>query len=582
MTCDVLQCRCVQSEAGEKTPCLAANIGQLLFAQHSEGVMLTDQHATILAVNDAFSEITGYSAAQVLGKTPALLRSAHHLPEFYQQMWRSVTETGSWQGRIWNRRKDDSVYQQWMKITAIYDEKQQISHYLSVFQDLTQLRLHDSQKQQLLSCDNLTGLGNRELLVSRFSHLLAHCRKVKQPLKVIWVDAGQLAHVNQQHGLKIGDLLIQAQARALNAILEPGQTLVRLYGDDFVLLSTAKDTQGVTEALIPRILKVLSEPFRIDGISVCCTPAIGVARYPLDGENEELLLHAAESALALAKRQGGGIACFYNVAHGDASIRKQQIRHALSQQLQAEQSELSLHFQPKFQLQQRRLCGAEVLLRWSSSEFGALCPAEFIAIAEESRLIVQLDRWVITQLFMIVRRWQRHSASRLPLISFNVSAKQLAEADFASWLLKCLAQHQLAASGFELEVTESAFIENPEQAVEQLGLLKQQGLRIALDDFGIGYSSLVYLKNLPLDTVKIDRSVISDITCNVKSESIVRNLHALLQDLKLTMVVEGVETEAQHAKLKLLGCDIAQGFYYARPMPMADFQQLLQQHACIG
>ena len=542
--------------------------------------MLTDQHATILAVNDAFSEITGYSAEQALGKTPAILRSAHHLPEFYQQMWHSVLATGSWQGRIWNRRKDDSVYQQWMNITAIYDEQQQISHYLAVFQDLSQLRLHDSQKQQLLTSDNLTGLGNRELLVSRFAHLLAHCRKLKQPLQVIWIDAGQLAHVNQQHGLKVGDLLIQAQASVLNAILSPGQTLVRLYGDDFVLLSTANDAQSATEVLIPRILQVLSEPFRIDGISVCCTPAIGVARYPLDGENEETLLHAAESALALAKRQGGGIACFYNVAQGEASIRRQAVRQSLSRQLHTQTSELLLHFQPKFNLKQRQICGAEALLRWPSTEFGMLNPAEFIAIAEESRLIVKLDRWVISQLFSLVRCWQRQGTYNLPLISFNVSAKQLAEQDFASWLLKCLAQHQLAPGCFELEVTESAFIENPQQAVEQLGLLKQRGLRIALDDFGIGYSSLVYLKNLPLDTVKIDRSVISDINCNVKSESIVRNLSALLQDLQLTMVIEGVETAAQHLKLTQLGCEIAQGFYYAKPMPQSAFEQLLQQDSC--
>jgi diguanylate cyclase (GGDEF)-like protein/PAS domain S-box-containing protein len=575
MICSELLYHCQDDEMLAQR--LTGKVCQILFDHVSEGVMLTDAAANILAVNGAFCDITGHTAAEVLGKTPAMLRSSHHMPEFYQQMWRTILDTGNWQGRIWNRRKDDSVYQQWMKITAVYNCQQQITHYLAVFQDLSQLRLHDSQKQQLLTIDNLTGLGNRELLVTRFSHLLAHCRMAKTSLNVIWIDGGQLAHINQQHGLKVGDLLIQFQAKALRAILEPGQTLVRLYADDFMLLSVGTNATETVDELISRLLHCLSQPFTIEDTSVCSTPAIGVARYPLDGDNEEQLLHAAESALEQAKQQGGGVACFYNVADGDACIRKQQIRQSLSQQLLFQGSELTLHFQPKFSITQGRLCGAEALLRWSSAEFGPLSPSEFIAIAEESRLIVQLDRWVIASLCRTVRSWMLDDTVSLPLISFNVSAKQLAEEDFADWLLDCLQAHQVSPRAFELEVTESAFINNPARAVALLSRLKQCGLRIALDDFGIGYSSLVYLKDLPLDTVKIDRSVVSDINSNAKSECIVRNLYALLQDLQLTMVVEGVETAAQHRKLKQLGCDFVQGFYYAKPMPAKDFQSLLQQ-----
>ena len=555
------------------TDCLANRMCESLFQHNAEGIMLTDAAAVILRVNQAFSCITGFSAAEVLGKTPAILRSSHHDAGFYQQMWAAISTTGSWQGRIWNRRKDNSVYQQWLKITAIYNEHKQITHYLSVFQDLSIVRLHDQQHRKLLTLDNLTGLGNRELLVSRFPQILAQCRALNLMLHVVWIDGGQLTQVNQQHGLKYGDLLIKAQAQTLKAAVSPEQTLVRLYADDYVVLAVSACTDTAVETQLQGFIDGLSQSYLLDDIQVSTTPAIGVARYPLDGDSEEQLLQAAETALFHAKKQGGGRVCFYNARQAAASVRRHQIKHLLSAELTAAPSELSLYFQAKVVMQSRKICGAEVLLRWYSGQLGWVSPAEFIAIAEESRLIIQLDRWVINELCRVV---QLLPEQRRPLISFNVSARQLSEADFADWLLNCLQRHNLPAAALEMEVTESAFIDNPAQAMQLLSRLRKQGLRIALDDFGTGYSSLVYLKNMPLDTVKIDRSVIFDVTSNYKSQCILKRLHAMLQDLQLAMVVEGVETEVQHQLLHNMGCEVAQGFFYGKPMPVEQFCQLLQ------
>lgn len=537
-----------------------------IFQDAIEGIILTDSRSRILRVNPAFTTITGYQADEVLGKTPALLRSAHHDADFYQQMWQTIAQQGSWQGEIWNRKKDRTVYQQWLKISRIEDSKGQISHYLAVFQDLSVIRSKDRQIHQLVNFDRLTRLGNRELLVSRFPPALAQCQRQHARLLVCWIDGGQLGDVNQRLGLTHGDRLIQLQAERLQQLIGPEDTLVRIYADDYILLHPLPAKTRHDTKLIGRLLEALKQPVELATQVILPCPYIGVACYPDDGQSEEELLHAAELAMFAAKEKKQAKVQFYNAKAGADYHRKAVLRQKLSTALLSTEPALQLHFQPRVWLQDGSTAAAEALIRWQDEELGMISPADFIPIAEQSHLIVELDRWVLRQLCRHLSRWHQQQLTP-PLISFNVSARHLSEADFTDWLLHCLAEHQIPPSALEMEITESALIDNEAKAISKLQLLKDAGLRIALDDFGTGYSSLSYLKNMPLDTVKIDRSVVCDLSTNPKALCIIKSIHLLACELKLTLTIEGIENLQQHQILAELGCQQAQGYWYAKPLP---------------
>lgn len=544
-----------------------------LLHESAEGVMLTDNNGHILAVNASFSQITGFSAAEVNGKKTAILRSDHHPKEFYQQLWHSILHNGRWQGVVWNRRKDCSVYPQSLKIRAVYNRQHAISHYIALLHDLTQQTTEQAQQHRVLSTlDRLTGLGNRDMLVSRFSQQLAQSRDSCIHLYIIWIDGGQLASVIQQFGLTNGDRLLQQQAQRLQQWASAQDTLVRLYADDYIILKPA--VCPLKDSYFDSLIKRLAQPVSLGNHDVTVAPAIGVSCYPADGEQEEQLLYAAETAMLDAKSRGANCWCLFNSRQSEANMRRHMLKLKLTEQLQGNPEQLQLYFQPKVSLTTGKICGAEALIRWNLPGEGWVSPAELISIAEQSRLIIALDRWVVTEVCRILYRHLQQNIC-FPLLSFNISAKQLNEDDFADWLKDCLAGWGLHSQQLEMEVTESAFVDNEAEAINLLRRLQQTGLRIALDDFGTGYSSLSYLKDMPLNTVKIDRSLISDITTNQRAHYIVRNLTLLAADLALSLVVEGVETTEQHQLLQQLGCQQAQGYYYARPLPEADFIAML-------
>lgn len=547
-------------------------LSDYLLYESGEGVMLTDHQGHILAVNASFSQITGFSADEVSGKKTAILRSDHHPPEFYQQLWYNIQHKGRWQGIVWNRRKDCSVYQQSLKIRAIYDRQQAVSHYIALIRDLTLQTAEAGQHHALTTLDRLTGLGNRDMLVSRFSQQLAQSRDNCFHLYVIWIDGGQLASVNQQFGLASGDMLIQQQAQRLQQWTSGKDTLIRLYADDYIILKPA--VYPAKASYFDMLVQRLAQPVCLGNHQVTVAPAVGVSCYPADGDQEEQLLYAAESAMLEAKKQGANCWCMFNTRQGQANIRRHMLKHKLTEQLQHTPDQLQLYFQPKVLMETGTICGAEALIRWQLPGEGWVSPSELISIAEESRLIISLDRWVVAEVCRIMHRYLQQNIC-FPLLSFNISAKQLNEHDFADWLSNCLANWGIKGHQLEMEVTESAFIDNEMEAIKLLRSLQQSGLRIALDDFGTGYSSLSYLKDMPLNTVKIDRSLISDITTNQRAQCIVRNLRMLATDLQLSLVVEGVETTEQHQLLRQLGCQQAQGYYFARPLPGTEFVAML-------
>lgn len=548
------------------------NVADVLFDDASHGLMLTDAKARILRVNETFCRITGYASDEVLGQTPALFRSSQHPASFYTEMWQTIAEQGSWQGEIWNRRRDNAIYRQWLKITEIKDPAGEVCYYLGMMQDLSERPSRETHAFDFIHYDRLTGLGSREMLINRFPQALAHAKATRSKLLILWVDASQLGHINEQYGLTIGDLVVRVQGLRLKKIIDEQGTLVRLYADDFVLLHQSRDAGA--DMLCETILEALRQPISLGDKQISCCASIGVACFPHDSDKRETLLNAAEMAVQDAKRRGGNCVAYYNPSDGQASLRRHQILRRLSQAMVQEDNALHLFFQPKWSMHSRQLTGIEALIRWRDDELGDISPAEFIPIAEQSDLIIKLDRWVVLQLCKLMPRLRAQSHG-LPTLSINLSARHLCQPDLCDWLLSCLSTYAVHPNELELEITETALMDNEDKASQILAELKLQGFHIALDDFGSGYSSLSHLKNMPLDTVKIDRSLIQDITSNDKASSIVKNLTAMVADLSLNLVVEGVETIEQHELLRKLGCQQSQGYLYARPMPMQELLALL-------
>ncbi|MDX1390977.1 MAG: EAL domain-containing protein [Rheinheimera sp.] len=548
-------------------------LNQHIFHHAIEGMMLTDASARILSVNAAFSVITGYQPQEVLGQKTSVLRSAHHDDSFYQQMWQQLHQQGYWQGEVWNRRKDCTVYPQWLKIAKITTADSGLCQYLAVFHDLSATRSRDKKIHELTNLDQLTRLGNRDLLVSRLPLVLAQCRQQRKQLMLCWIDGGQLTEVNQQLGLKYGDRLIQAQAMRLQRCIAAEDTLVRIYADDYILLHQTR-SQEPDSSLLNQLMHALQQPLQFDQMTLIPHPRIGVACYPFDGKDEESLLQAAELAMLEAKGKGGTALMFYNPALSADYQRRAVIRQKLVVALQHDNTALQLYFQPQINLISGRIVAAEALLRFQDAELGAVSPADFIPIAEQSALIIELDRWVVRRLCEHIVGWKAE-CKWVPLLAFNISAKHLAVADFADWLLACLATYGIKPSELEMEITETALIDYEAVVIATLKQLKAAGLNIALDDFGTGYSSLSYLNKLPLDRIKIDRSVITDLPGNSKALCILKSLVLLASQLGLELTVEGVEKQQQHQLLCQLGCAEAQGFLYARPMRASQLLQVL-------
>ncbi|PSL10857.1 PAS domain S-box-containing protein/diguanylate cyclase (GGDEF)-like protein [Marinobacterium halophilum] len=542
-----------------------------------EGIMLTDAEARIQRVNTAFTQITGYTADEILGSTPKFLRSSHHDQPFYDVMNMALRQAGRWQGEVWNRRKSGELYLQWMSVSALRNDSGETSHYMSIFHDLTEMRAKEAEIQQLAFSDPLTGLGNRYKLSQTLLHQLKPVREggSGSALALLCIDLGQLSPINDRFGMKGGDQLIQQQARQLQRELAEYLHFYRLAGDELVALMTDATDPAKAARYADKCIRLLQVPVQLNGELIHLSPSVGIALSPKDAEDGDTLLANAQTAMIAAKQAGRDGYHFYNQAlSSDLRQRlmlEQQLRLAV--QPDAELG-LELYLQPKVSLSSRHLLGAEVLLRWHHPDKGMISPAEFIPLAEESRLIIALDRWVFDRTCRMLNEWLQQGRV-LPSISINLSARQLQEPDLVDWCVATVQRYGLQPSMLELEITETAFINLADTVMGQLGQLKLAGFPLALDDFGTGYSSLTYLRRLPLDIVKIDRSFVADICDDPRATTLLRGVMQLLDDLGFAVVAEGIETLEQAELLQHIGCSCGQGFLYHRPMPVMDFVVLL-------
>ncbi|WP_166358384.1 phosphodiesterase DibA [Pseudomonas akapageensis] len=529
-----------------------------------EGVLVTDHQGLIVHVNRAFMNITGYRHDEVLGQRPNMFKSGRHGLEFYQHMFATLAARGEWSGEIWNRRKSGEIYPQWQTLCTIHDDQGQLSHYVAVFSDISAIKHSERELAYLAHHDPLTELPNRLLFNDRTAQALTQAFANKRGCALLMLDLDHFQSINDSLGHSTGDQLLKAVAERLKAVFESGITLARLGGDEFAML--AEHCEQVEEAvtLAQAIIDGLREPFVLDSHQLFVSASIGISLFPLDASDAEQLLRNADSALFKAKSSGrAGYALYTEELTACAQQRVEtanELRRALEQQ------ELRVHYQPVHDLLSQRLIGVEALVRWQHPQRGLVPPGEFIPVAERTGLISEIDAWVMRQACEHMVQWQAQGRA-LEFVAVNVSSRLFGRQDLFRQVAQVLRETGLDPSLLEIEVTESAVMDDPEAALEQMHRLRELGLRLAIDDFGTGYSSLLRLKRLPVQKLKIDQGFVADLPADEDDAAIVRVIIALARSMGMLVQAEGIEDAAQSLFLLEQQCDLGQGYWFGRPVP---------------
>ncbi|WP_217450693.1 bifunctional diguanylate cyclase/phosphodiesterase [Vogesella oryzae] len=543
-----------------------------VFEASTEAILITDAASRIVAVNRAFSTITGYTEAEVLDRSPSLLSSGRHNQQFYEDMWNHLRARGQWSGEVWNRRKNGEVYPEWLTISALRDEHGQLTHYVALFADISERKEAEARVQHLAEYDYLTDLPNRLLLADRLQQSLHIAQRASHKVAVLFMDLDRFKNINDSLGHATGDALLKAVAQRTRGELRDMDTVGRTGGDEFVIILPELTDSAQAASVAERILEALQAPFSLGGQQLVISASIGIAIYPDDGHGAELLLKNADMAMYDAKASGRNSFRFFTLQMTQEANQRLLLESRLRQALG--HGELHLALQPKFHMANRRLTGFEALLRWTDRDGRSTPPTEFIPVAEDSGLIVDIGLWVMREACNIAAAWPRDGAAPLT-IAVNASPRQLAQPGFAGEVGRILHDCGLPPAQLEIEVTENALLEKTGVVQETLQQLKQLGVRLAVDDFGTGYSSLAYLKNFAPDTVKIDRCFVTELPTRRDNAAIVLAIITLARSLGMEALAEGVETEAEFAALLAMGCDTVQGYLTGKPLPLPEAAALV-------
>ncbi len=539
-------------------------------------IMIADARNRILAVNRSFTRLTGYEAEEVLGQTPAILKSGRHGQEFYRDMWKMLQSRGEWSGEIWDRRKDGSHYPKWLDITVVRDGPGgPAAYYLAYFNDLSASKVAEERIRLLAYHDPLTGLPNRLLLMDRLTHALTVARRRQCHVAVLFVDLDRFKNVNDSLGHAVGDKLLWEIAHRLNACVREEDTVARLGGDEFVVVLECLRDKKDAVSIVDKIHQTFERPIPVEQHMLHASASIGIALYPDDGDNAESLMQNADTAMYQAKSLGRDNYQFF-APFMNAHVRERlDLENTL--RLALERQEFELYFQPIVDLASADIVCAEALIRWRRPGQGLVSPERFIPVAEETGCIVQIGDWVMEQACRVLSGW-RAGGVQPPRLALNVSPRQFRQPGLACRIRSILEAHRVEAAQIDLEVTEGALMEQPDMAARILAELKAMGLGIVIDDFGTGYSSLAYLKTFPIDKLKIDRSFVRDILTDNSDREITLAVIDLSHNLNLKVVAEGVEEWGQLEFLRNHGCDRAQGYYYSPPRPAAEFLDYLRDY----
>ncbi|CAK9892534.1 MULTISPECIES: EAL domain-containing protein [Pseudomonas] len=539
-----------------------------VFENTAEGVLITDTDQRISAVNRAFSEITGYSEFEALGQTPRLLASGQHDSAFYVAMWHQLTAEGHWQGEIHNRRKNGEIYPSWLTISAVRNSERVITHFVAVFADISSLKHAQAKLDYQAHHDPLTGLPNRTLFESRLQAALNCAQASKRQGAVLFLDLDRFKHINDSLGHPVGDLLLKGIAQRLKEQVRDIDTVARLGGDEFIILLPGLHQPSDAEHIAHKLLACFGAPFQAGEHEFFTSASIGTSLYPQDGTDVASLIRNADAAMYRSKAKGRNRVESYTRDLTAQASERIALEHELRRAI--ERNELSLCYQPKFSLKTQSLVGAEALIRWTHPGFGDVPPEHFIPLAEENGMILQLGDWVLEQACRQMQDWKRSYLAFGPL-SVNLAGAQLRQPSLVKRIEQLLKTHQLKAGDLQLEITENFIMSQAEEALAILHQLKHLGVQLAIDDFGTGYSSLSYLKRLPLDILKIDQSFIRGLPDDPHDAAIARAIIALGRSMQLTIIAEGVESQAQQQFLAAEGCEQIQGYIVSLPLPAEEF-----------
>ncbi len=548
---------------------LAASV----FDSTHEGIMVTDTKGVILRVNQAFTQITGYTPEEAVGQTPRLLRSEQHDASFYKQMWATIDGTGFWQGEIWNRRKNGEVYPEWLSISAVKDESGQVIRYIGIFSDITEKKLTEDRIYHLAHYDVITDLPNRALFMERLGQALLQAERRGCSLAVLFLDLDGFKLVNDTLGHPAGDQILQQVAGRLRQQVRKGDTVARLGGDEFILLLNELHHKDDVVTIAELLLEELARPYQVDGQEVNMSASIGISVFPGDGADADLLIKHADTAMYRAKAQGKNTYRFFKAEMNRAAMEYMNLHGRLRRAL-LDMREFELYYQPQFDLQTGQVYGVEALLRWrSGGEF--IPPGQFIPVAEESGLIVPLGEWVLREACAQLRCWRDEGVTLQ--VAVNLSGRQFRDPGLDDAIGRAIEQAGIEPRFLEVEITESFAMEDPDRTLQVLNRLKHMGVEVSIDDFGVAYSSLSQLKRFPIDRLKLDQSFVRDIPGDRDDAAIASAIIAMGRQLGLRVIAEGVETLEQLQFLRAEVCDEVQGYLFSQPLPAAECGRRLRR-----
>ena len=542
------------------------------FEKSGEAMLITDRHNRIIDANAAFQEQTGYQLSEILGKDPKILASDQTTLKTYDEMWQALRTKSFWQGELWDRKKDGSVYPKWISISAIRDKQGEVLFYIASFSDISERKDAEARIEHLAHHDILTGLNNRFSLENLLEQAIHNAERHKTQLAVLFMDLDRFKNINDTLGHFAGDKLLIAVAQRLTANVRDSDIVARLGGDEFVVVLNELKDSSFAAVTAQKIIKSIGQPFDIDEQQLATSPSIGISVYPIDGSNVEALLRSADAAMYHAKESGRNTYHYFDESLFLAANERIAIERDLRAAINTEQ--LFLNFQPIVQASDLQVVSLEALCRWQHPDRGLISPELFIPIAENSGIIYELGKWVINEVCLQIKQWQANGLQDFKT-SINLSARQLQSDSLLDDLSEILYRHQLGGSCLNFEITETAAMRDPEQAIKKLEAIRALGIDLTIDDFGTGYSSLAYLKRFPIQKLKIDKAFVRDIEHDPNDAAICIATISLAHSLGIQIIGEGVETEAQQDFLMEHGSDYLQGFYFSKPMSAADTADFL-------